>query len=100
MSEKRFKLSNDRTNTITFFFENDRKMYDEEIVQKLNELYDENVELKKQLNNCKSNVANKKIKNEQLRQEIVHLKDDLQYYKTKSARLEEELLSTRGCMYE
>ena len=38
--------------------------------------------------------------NEQLRQEIVHLKDDLQYYKTKSARLEEELLSTRGCMYE
>lgn len=38
--------------------------------------------------------------NEQLGQEIVHLKDDLQYYKTKSARLEEELLSTRGCMYE
>lgn len=38
--------------------------------------------------------------NEQLRNEIIHLKDDLQYFKTKSAMLEEELLGTRGCMYE
>ena len=52
----------------------------------------------------KSDLLNKiqylEKENEQLRQENVRLKDDAQYYKTKSARLEEELLSIRGHMYE
>ena len=83
MSEKRFRFEKECTeNFFTekgVFYNNERPMGANEIIALLNSLNDDN---------------------EELRQEIVHLKDDLQYYKTKSGSLEEELLSTRGCMYE
>ena len=86
MSEKRLKFTLESDRTYIGIFDEGYALTGFEVCNFLNSLYQQCEALQDE--------------NEQLRQEIVHLKDNLQYYKTKSARLEEELLSTRGCMYE
>lgn len=112
MSEKRFGYG--ETDLFEWVEDNGKMISTKECVNKLNEFEEENEQLKKaeKINmeyaeqiveeNKKLRIQKNdlRIENEQLRQEIVHLKDDLQYYKTKSGKLEEELLNTRGCMYE
>ena len=113
MSEERFY---ELTSSIDYYQiwdkQEDKGYTIEDAVDKLNSLAEENEELKKILKDVESEKehyadlynqcrrlksSDESIKQAYIKQGklIFKLEEDLQYYKTKSARLEEELLSTR-----
>ena len=95
MSEKRFCTERDSTKAFTFFYDGRRRMYDEEVVNLLNEQTVEIQKLTKEINRYKSQIKQKNDKIERLQRENnklqVHYKYDVKHLKEENEKLRKEL---------
>ena len=95
MSEERFHIERDSTNTFTFFYDSKHRLYDEEVVNLLNEQTVEIQKLIKERNHykMKSNQVLDKI--EKLQRENnklqVHYKYDVKHLKEEYEMLKKQL---------
>lgn len=91
MSEKRFHIERDSINTFTFFYDGKHRLYDEEIVNLLNEQTVEIQELTKERNHYKGQIKQKNDKIERLQRENnklqVHYKYDMKHLKEEKEQL-------------
>ena len=62
MGEKRFHMERDSTGTFTFFYDGKHRLYDEEVVNLLNEQTVENQKLTKERNRYKGQIKQKNDK--------------------------------------
>lgn len=95
MSEKQFHIERDSTKAFTFFYNGKHKMYDEEVVNLLNE---QNVEIRKltREKNCyKGQIKQKNDKIERLQRENkklqVHYMYDIKHLKKENEQLRQKL---------
>ena len=95
MSEKRFHIERDSTNTFTFFYDGKHRLYDEEVVNLLNEQTVEIQKLIKERNHCKSQIKPKNDKIERLQRENnklqVHYKYDVKHLKEENEQLQKQI---------
>ena len=91
MGEKRFHMERDSTGTFTFFYDGKHRMYDEEVVNLLNEQTGENQKLTKERNRYKGQIKQKNDKIERLQRENnnlqVHYKYDVKHLKEENDKL-------------
>ena len=95
MSEKQFHIERDSTNTFTYFYYGKHKMYDEEVVNLLNEQTVEIQKLTKERNHYKGQIKQKNDKIERLQRENnklqVHYKYDVKHLKEENEQLKKQL---------
>ena len=95
MSEKQFHIERDSTGTFTFFYDGKHKLYDEEVVNLLNEQTVEIQKLIKERNLYKSQIKSKNDKIERLQRENnkcqVHYKYDVKHLKEENEMLKKQL---------
>lgn len=91
MSEKRFHMERDSTGTFTFFYDGKHRLYDEEVVNLLNEQTVEIQKLTRERNQYKGQIKQKNDKIERLQKENnklqVHYKYDVKHLKEENERL-------------
>ena len=94
MSEKRFHIERDSTSTFTFFYDGKHRLYDEEVVNLLNEQTVEIQKLTKERNNYKGQIKQKNDKIERLQRENnklqVYYKYDVKHLKEENEKLRKE----------
>ena len=92
MSDKRFHIERDSTSTFTFFYDGKHRLYDEEVVNLLNEQTVEIQKLTKEKNRYKGQIKQKNDKIERLQRENnklqVHYKYDVKHLKEENEQLE------------
>lgn len=106
MSEKQFHIERDTIDTFTFFYNGKHRLYDEEVVNLLNEQSVEIQKLIKEINRYKSQIKPKNDKIERLQWEnnklqvnykydVKHLKEENELLKETNEKLQLELDKTR-----
>ena len=99
MSEKQFHIERDSTGTFTFFYDGKHRLYDEEVVNLLNEQIVEIQKLTKERNRYKGQIKQKNEKIERLQREnnklqvhymydMKHLKDENEQLRKKNEELQ------------
>ena len=95
MSEKRFHIERDSTSTFTFFYDGKHRLYDEEVVNLLNEQTVEIQKLTKDRNQYKGQIKQKNDKIERLQRENnklqVHYMYDVKHLKEENEQLMEQV---------
>lgn len=103
MSEKKFHIERDSTGTFTFFYDGRHKLYDEEVVNLLNEQTVEIQKLIKERNLYKSQIKPKDDKIKRLQWENnslqVHYKYDVKHLKEENEQLRQELMIAKKIPY-
>ena len=95
MNEKRFHIERDSTGTFTFFYDGKHRLYDEEVVNLLNEQTIEIQKLTKERNQYKGQIQQKNDKIERLQRENnklqVHYMYDVKHLKEENKQLRERV---------
>ena len=103
MSEKRFHIERDSTNTFTFFYDGKHRMYDEEVVNLLNELSEEVGRFKKYCNSYKGIISQKNDRIERLQRKNnklqVHYKYDVKHLREENETLKKKLESLQKILH-
>lgn len=99
MSEKQFHIERDSTNTFTIFYDGKHRLYDEEVVNLLNEQNVEIQKITKERNNYKGQIRQKNDKIERLQRENNKLKVHCKY-EVKQLKEENEQLKSRIAFFE
>ena len=95
MSEKQFRIERDSAKAFTFFYNGKHRMYDEEVVNLLNEQIVEIQKLTREKNCYKGRIKQKNDKIERLQRENkklqVHYKYDVKHLKEKNEQLRKQI---------
>lgn len=103
IGEKRFHIERDSTGTFTFFYDGKHRLYDEEVVNFLNEQTVEIQKLTKERNHYKGQIKQKNDKIERLQRENnrlqVHYKYDVKHLQDENETLKKKLESLQKVLY-
>lgn len=104
MNEKQFHIERDSTGTFTWFYDGKHRLYDEEVVNLLNEQTVEIQKLTKERNNYKGQIKQKNDKIKRLQRENnklqVHYKYDVKHLKEENEKLRKELDNFKPVMFQ
>ena len=96
MSEQRFHIERDSTKAFTFFYDGKHRLYDEEVVNLLNEQTVEIQKLTKERNQYKGQIKQKNDKIERLQRGNkklqVHYKYDVKHLEEENERLHYQII--------